>query len=333
MRLPSFRNLFLAALAVFAPAALAPAEAPQVNFRNLPDSAYDQSGVILEKDVISDPAAPKVVLIAGRISHGPGEHEHFAGTWLLQQALIQNGVNAVMARDGWPKDESIFKGARAVMFYCDGGAGHPLIQATNGQRKRLELIQGLVKQGVGFACYHYGVEFPKNDGPTILPMLGGYFEPYWSVNPHWRAGFKELPRHPITNGVKPFDIQDEWYYHMRFVPDMKGVTPILTAVPPDNTRGREGQNDPHGGNPHVFARKGKPEHMAWAYEREDGGRSFGFTGAHFHRNWGDENFRRLVVNSLLWVAKVDIPAEGAKTELNLEDLTKNLDDKRPRRRG
>lgn len=327
--LRSIKTLLAGAIVALG-ASFARADAPMIKFGSLTDESFDQSKVVLEKDVIADPKAVKVVLIAGRKSHGQGEHEHFAGTWLLQQALMQNGINAVMARDGWPKDEKIFEGTKAIMFYCDGGAGHPLIAKDGGEQKRLALVQKYLKQGAGFACYHYGVEFPKNDGPSVLPMLGGYFEPYWSVNPHWLAGFKELPKHPITNGVKPFTIQDEWYYHMRFQPDMKGVTPILTAVPPDGTRGKEGPDQPHGGNQYVRARKGQPEHMAWAYEREDGGRAFGFTGAHFHRNWGDENFRRLVVNSLLWVAKVEVPAAGAKTELNEADLIKCLDDKRPK---
>jgi hypothetical protein len=67
--------------------------------------------------------------------------------------------------------------------------------------------------------------------------------------------------------------------------------------------------------------------VAWAFDRADGGRSFGFTGAHFHRNWGDENFRRLVVNAILWSAKVDVPADGARVELDPADLKKNLDRK------
>jgi hypothetical protein len=67
--------------------------------------------------------------------------------------------------------------------------------------------------------------------------------------------------------------------------------------------------------------------MAWAYERPDGGRGFGFTGGHFHRNWGDENFRRLVVNAILWSAKVDVPGSGAKVEFDPADLNKNLDKK------
>ena len=36
--------------------------------------------------------------------------------------------------------------------------------------------------------------------------------------------------------MKPFPISDEWYFNMRFRPEMKGVTPILVAKPDDHTR-------------------------------------------------------------------------------------------------
>src|SRR5438309_299393 len=92
---------------------------------------------------------------------------------------------------------------------------------------------------------HYGVEVNKGDqGQSFLKWLGGYFEPGWSVNPFWTPEFKDLPSHEVTRGVKPFKINDEWYYHMRFVEGMKGVTPILSAVAPLTTitsRWKEGQ--------------------------------------------------------------------------------------------
>jgi len=106
------------------------------------------------------------------------------------------------------------------------------------------------------------------------------------------------------------------------------VTPILTAVPPDSTRGKEGTRSSHGGNPDVFARKGMPEHVMWLTERADGGRGFGFTGGHYHRNWGDENFRKIMLNALLWIAKAEVPANGVDCKVSPEDLKANLDVKK-----
>ena len=62
----------------------------------------------------------------------------------------------------------------------------------------------------------------------------------------------------------------------------------------------------------------------------DGGRGFGITGGHFHKNWGDENFRRVVLNALLWIAKQEVPADGVQSQLAPEDLAANLDPKEPR---
>ena len=273
---------------------------------------YDQSGVPLEVEP-KDPKAIKIILVAGRQSHGPGDHEFFAGCAILMKLLAQTpNVAPVMVRDGWPKNEKIFEGAKAVVFYMDGGGGHPIIQ-----KGHKEAVQKLMDDGVGFVNIHYAVEYPKSQSDHVLDWLGGYYETGFSTNPHWMADFKTLPEHPISRGVKPFAIQDEWYFNIRFDPSMKGITPILKAIPPDNVRRTEAAK----------MHPGREEIVAWALERGNGGRSFGFTGGHTHKNWGDENFRRLVVNAILWSAKVEIPKEGAKVELDPAELNKNLDRK------
>jgi len=262
----------------------------------------------------------KIVLVAGKPSHGPGEHEFNAGVLLIQGCLDKTpGIKAIAYTNGWPKDPKAFEGADAIVLYMDGGDNHPAIQD-----KRLAQLQAEMKRGAGLACLHYAVEVPKNKGGyEFLNWIGGYFEAYWSVNPTWEADFKEIPKHPITRGVKPFRINDEWYYHMRF--QEEHVTPLLVAIPPASTLDRP--DGPHEGNEFVRARKGMPEVTAWAYDRPDGGRGFGFTGAHFHKNWGDENFRKLVLNAILWIAKAEVPENGVDCTVTAEDLAKNLDPK------
>ncbi len=67
--------------------------------------------------------------------------------------------------------------------------------------------------------------------------------------------------------------------------------------------------------------------MAWAVERKDGGRGFGYTGGHFHRNWGDDNNRKLFLNAILWTAKAEVPEGGVESKVTQEDLAANLDPK------
>ena len=270
-------------------------------------------------------ADKKILLLAGRASHGSGEHEFKAGCELLKKCLDQvPGIKAEVHTGGWPADEKAFEGAAAVLIYSDGGGGHPWNSSD-----RLAKLDALAKKGVGIGAAHYGVEVPK--GPTgekFLEWMGGYFEMHWSVNPHWDADFKTLPKHPITRGVQPFKINDEWYYHMRFRQGMQGVTRILTALPPKKTLERP--DGPHSGNPAVRAaiERGEPQHVMWATERPDGGRGFGFTGGHYHRNWGNENFRKVVLNALVWIAKADVPENGISSTISEEDLKTGLDKKK-----
>jgi type 1 glutamine amidotransferase len=266
----------------------------------------------------------KIALIAGNPSHGYGAHEHRAGCLLLADAINKNvpSLHAEVYTNGWPKDASVLDDAAAIVVYADGGGGHPL-------NAHLAEFDKLMKKGVGLVCIHYAVETPKGEpGNYFLDWTGGYFETDWSVNPHWTASYQKFPKHPISQGVQPFTINDEWYYHMRFLPQMETVTPILTDVPPESTLSRP--DGPHSGNPFVRSEKGKPQHMAWARERPDGGRGFGFTGGHDHWNWGNDQFRKLVLNAIVWAARERVPESGVPSRsLSVEDLEANQDYPKP----
>ena len=266
----------------------------------------------------------KIVLIAGRGSHGFGSHAYKAGFLLLAKALNE-GMPAVQAvvHHGWPKDPAALDDADAIFIGCDGGAGTLV-------NPHIQQVEKLVKRGVGMGCIHYAVLAPKGQqGDRMLRWIGGYYETFWSVNPTWEAHFKKLPDQPIARGVEPFKIHDEWYYHMRFVEGMNGVTPILSAIPPDSTRQRP--DGAHSGNPHVRARMGMPEHVAWAYDRPGGGRGFGFTGMHFHWNWGHDGFRKIVLNALVWIAGAEVPPKGVPSKTpSAEELAANQEGAKPK---
>ncbi len=273
-------------------------------------------------------ADKKIVLVAGHPSHGPGEHEFNAGCLLLKKCLDKTpGVQASVYLNGWPKDEHAFDGADAVVFFMDGGPGHPIIQEDH-----LKIIGALMKKGVGLACMHYGVEVPKDKGgPEFMEWIGGYYESAYSTNPHWEANFNNLPAHPIMRGVKPFKATDEWYYNIRFRPDTNSVTALLVGKPSDETR-QGASSSPRGPYPHIVAASGRSEILSWCVERPDGGRGFGFTGGHSHTNWGNEDFRRFVLNALLWTAKAEVPANGVQSTVTAEELAANLDPKPARKK-
>lgn len=268
-----------------------------------------------------------VVMIAGKPSHGPAQHEHNAGIQLLEKCLLQGAGEQVEVKHHlngeWLSPEELDKAA-TIVIYSDGGGGHPALQG-----ERLEQLGKEMARGCGFVTIHYAVEPTiAKGGKEFIDWMGGCFEINWSVNPHWTADYKKLPEHPVANGVKPFSTNDEWYYHMRFRPGMKGVTPILSDLPPPSSLTRP--DDAHGNNPDVrkaVLENKEIQHTAWAAERPDGGRGFGFTGGHFHKGWGNDDQRKLVLNAILWTAKGDVPASGVKSEITEADLTANLDPK------
>lgn len=267
-------------------------------------------------------ADKKVLLIAGRPSHAPGAHEYNAGMLLLQKCLSrERGLTTTVVRDGWPTDPDALHGVDAIVVFSDGGAKHPLL-AEN----RLAAISAAVDRGAGIGLMHYAVEPTLPQGhQEFLDWIGGTFEVNWSVNPHWEAEFAILPDHPVTRGLQPFKLLDEWYFHLRFVEGMKGVTPLLVARAPASTMARP--NGTHSGNAAVRAAvaRGEAQTLAWVFDRPDGGRGFGFTGGHYHPNWGDGNFRTLVLNAILWLARMDVPVEGFVSKVTNEDLRANLD--------
>ena len=59
--------------------------------------------------------------------------------------------------------------------------------------------------------------------------------------------------------------------------------------------------------------------------RYTSGRGLGFTGAHYHKNWDNPNFRKFVLNAIFWTAKLDVPADGVESHVTAEELKENLD--------
>lgn len=294
--------------------------------------AEPTTGTVAAKD--SRP--PKLVIVAGKPSHPPRMHEFNAGTILLAKCLAgRTDIRVETVLNGWPADEAIFNDAAAIIFYMDGSGRHELVQ-ENG--RRLKLAEAWAAKGVGLGFMHFGVEVVADQaGREFKRFIGGHYENLFSCNPIWEPEFVLFPDHPTTRGVKPFKVKDEWYFNMRFIGGVAGNSkdtieglkfqPILVATPPDEVR--DGPYVyPKGPYPHIQANKGRAEAMLWTVERPDGGRGYGFTGGHFHDNWGDDNFRKVVLNTMLWTAKVEVPENGVESSVAKEELDLNLDPKK-----
>lgn len=270
---------------------------------------------------------PKVVFISGKPSHGVMSHEHRAGNMILAERLNASGLaNAVVLPDvGYPKDSSVLNNADTIVIFCTGHGGHVL-------NPKLKEFDTLMRKGIGVVMIHWTTEAVKGEpGDKFLEWMGGFCDLDWSVNPHWTPTFTPQ-KHEIWNGVKAFSANDEWYYHMRFVKDRTGLTPILTDLPGPETLKRP--NGPRSGNVHVrrSVANGESQHVAWAYQRPGmKGRGFGFTGGHVHMNWQNDNYRKIMLNAILWTAGLKVPKNGVPSATPTDkEMNSNLDDKKKR---
>lgn len=263
------------------------------------------------------PAEKAVLLIAGPKSHGPGQHEHPAGCELLAQHLRGSGLGIQAEVSlGWPQDAAKVAAADTLVIYGDGLADH----VANGH---LPALRQRLDAGKGLAILHFALEPGDPELAKLLDAtIGGHFDPAWSVNPIWKMSAPTVAKHPATRGVAAFELEDEFYYHLRLRPE---ITPLLQALPPADSPGTDG---PRAGNPAVRKALAEqvPQTLAWVIENPNQARGFGFSGGHFHRNWADENFRRLVLNAIVWTAGLEVPATGVTANVAATPAYQTIDE-------
>jgi len=270
----------------------------------------------------AESAAAKILIIAGPCQHPPGTHEAAAGARLIGH-LVANSQNVKPARaevlDDWPKDKQALADVRTVVFLGDI---FPPEKMDDPARVKAELAE-LMDRGCGLVCIHYATGLRAQDvaedgDHPLLKWLGGYFatgcKHHRSIARVLTATITPAPGdHPALRGFKEFTFDDEPYWNNYFGKDgpAENVTPLATSMlPPD---------------------KPKPEIVAWAVDRADGGRGMGIVLPHYFRNWRIGELRTLVLNGIFWTAKVEIPVEGVKAPLpDLSAFNPESLDPRPR---
>ena len=252
----------------------------------------------------------KVLFLAGEPSHGWNAHEFVAGSQVLADCLNQAGLGvSASVSEGWPSDASALNDLDAIVLYTDGDDLHVAKGNTDALAK-------LHKDGTGIVVLHYALEgADQTMNEFYLDSIGGYFEVDWSVNPQWKLREVTLGDHPINNGVNPYLTEDEWYFHMRFRKGMKGISSILSTQPTEKELGQDG---PRSGNPTLREKlqNKEPQHLAWATENRGKGRGFAITGGNFHHNWSQNDFRKQVLNGIVWAAGGEVPTQGVSSSVS-----------------
>ncbi len=259
-------------------------------------STYQTTAALREVKIRPVPSKiPKIAFIAGRKSHGPGEHEYKKALELLSRQLEKTVefIDTKVHYDGWPTEQESLSDADTIVLYCDG-SDHELQSYPLLLGRRLEFLGEQIKRGAGLVCLHYSVFVPgQKAGKQFLDWLGGYFDYETGDAPNkwyskietadWQV-YPAMPDHPVLAGIQPYSTHEEFYFKMRFASDRKNITPLITLDPD---------------------KKDWEKVVAWAINRPDGGRGFAYTGGHFYKNFEDPNVQRLLLNAVLWSAHAE----------------------------
>ncbi|MEO6181631.1 MAG: DUF6797 domain-containing protein [Verrucomicrobiota bacterium] len=255
-------------------------------------------------------AAPKkIVLIAGPLdNHPPGTHEYENNILLLKHCIESaadfGGAKAEVYFNGWPEKPSALDDADTI-FLTSGGSDrketdHPLYVGDHFSQ-----LEKQMKRGCGLVLYHWSTFHPSRAHDQITEWVGGYFDYEKGSGSAAKNWFSKIENHnwiatpagtthPAGFGLKPFELAEEFYFNIRFRDNDPRLMPILL---------KDSVGDP------------KENVVAWAVEREGGGRGLGFTGGHFYTNWWIPDFRKLVLNAIAWTAKIEVPRNGIDSSL------------------
>ena len=280
-----------------------------VHVGTLPIHAQQQS----TKDI------KNILFIAGDTKHRHGFHEYKAGSILLANALNKSGlpVSAKVHWYGWPEDESIFNDVNACIIYADGGGEFG---------EKYAFLDQKIKTGMGIMFMHYGVHPTKEVAENYYhAWIGGYYDDNFSVNPSWVADIKPRKNHPVGRGVGSLTAYDEFYWNLNFPSGKKcnHCYPLATAIPTEKNMIRYGSSKFW--NKQAEEKLGTPQALLWCSDPNQGARGAGFVGGHYHRNWAINDYRKLILNTIAWVARVEVPEEGvSSSNVTRAMLNKNL---------
>lgn len=244
----------------------------------------------------ADPPKKLLLVSSPPDAHAPTTHEYTPGLDILAKLLKPvPGVEVTHSRaEGpWKDGPELLDRADGVVVYLTEGA-----KWLSDDPKRVAAFRRLAARKGAFAVVHWGMG-TREAGPiaAFVDLFGGCHggpDRKHKVVDNVPVAVPD-PRHPAASGVKDFTVREEFYYKLKF-PTAGRHVPVVRATI-----------------------DGGPETVCWAWDRPDGGRSFGFSGLHFHENWKREEYRRLVAQGVVWSLGLPVPEGGLSVGLKESD--------------
>lgn len=237
-------------------------------------------------------AEPKrLLLLAGEPDgHPAATHEFAAGMRLLEKMLAPHDglvdVALHQVGDEWPAGPELLAEADGVVLYLTQGA-----RWIVSDEARHEAFVELMNRGGGVTCLHWATG--GKDAEYVAPFLALVGRCHGGPDRKYTYGPYVLTpnaEHPIGADWGALPVDDEFYYSLKRVEPSDGLARAASVEI-----------------------EGTDYTVAWTYERPAGGRAFGFTALHYHRNWRLPTYRRLVLNGVFWT--LDLPPLPADADL------------------
>src|SRR5438270_3845350 len=181
--------------------------------------------LLASAELIAADNKAKILLIGKDLDHPRNTHTYMSDCELLATCLRQTkGVETVVS-NGWPKEPEALKGVTAIVLHNRLG-GTMLFRGP--QRRQVE---ELLKQGVGLTAIHWGTGAETPEGGPWLQAMGGWFNAEGDGFSRYLVQTSKLRQtdrqHPVCRGWSDFDLREEFYFKLCFLPDAR---PVMSTV-------------------------------------------------------------------------------------------------------
>ncbi len=232
-----------------------------------------------------DSKVQRILLVATPHDHPYGTHTYLHKLKVVAACLEQQPNIETHVSLNWPTDSEWTRDLDAIVFHSSPAGDIVLTEPVRSQFKAMQAA------GIGYTAIHWASGAEPERGDEYLDLLGGWFHfGHSGLNTSERALESLNNEHPVLKAWEPHSTTDEFYLRVKFHPDVKPLLQVNV----------ENEN-------HV---------VAWTLERKDGGKSFGTTLGHFHQNFENPAFRRMVTQGILWTLNRDIPEAGVIVDVD-----------------
>lgn len=239
----------------------------------------------------------RVFIRSGPKTHGPGAHDYpsFLKDWT--KLLNDRGALATGA-DRFPSKEELAKTDVLILHAEEAG------NIKGEERTRFERY---LKRGGGVVAIHGGTV--SRDPDWYKAIIGGSWN---HDHTKWLEGHMSLyftdRENPITRGASNFDLDDEIYYDMDLLPEVKVLAAAYTPKPRDG-QGRGSEVNIYDIQPQI-----------WSYE-VGSRRAFACIPGHLYENFSHVSLQTILLRGIAWAGKQEdvdallIDKESTESEL------------------